>query len=633
MSTQSAGTAIKEARLKAGLSQEKLSEGICSALSLSRIENGTAGVSPTTFQALMAHVGSPCEAFPVFANRTDFDCFYSLKRARFYVDSWQLQEAYDELEKIEKWGFANNKFNYQEWLLLHSRLQFRSGMGDHSHIRDMLLHAIHISRPNIDFMDFRSLLLSINEIALLIYYAQEELYRGEQTLCLSICEQLSDYLENSKVSFLEKDRLVAENAVVYSKYLLAIEDYKTHHLYTTRYVEKLSPTADDTSRHELYFLTGLGYYLNNKPDEALSFFRTAFYSAHSIGSCYATICRNYLITKFGIDVHSDVADLCDIALTAFPQKKVMEPAGLSDGSYDLFSTDVLTIGHLIQELRIEQNISQQALCQGLCSKSKLSKIENGTLHPRAILAETLLQRLGISERAFTFYSSDNESELHELKTRTALTPATDRELLLQNITQMEKLLSADNQLYYQYILFRKIFLTDDVKTKLELLEQALKITQPTLDLKHLNGVPLSWCELNILNQICAFNTQGPSALKGIVLFYNFLDYLTHTNRDILDQKRFFNVFLARMIRHLYINKQFTEICDLSIHFTKPALKGCVNIIGNIYSHYVQALGECGRVDEMLLYAYYTYYNFKITNSTHTEHFKKVMYDDWNLLLR
>ncbi len=57
MSVRNAGTTIKEARLKAGLTQEKLSENVCSVLSLSRIENGSCGVSPSTFQALMQHAG------------------------------------------------------------------------------------------------------------------------------------------------------------------------------------------------------------------------------------------------------------------------------------------------------------------------------------------------------------------------------------------------------------------------------------------------------------------------------------------------------------------------------------------------------------------------------------------------
>ena len=129
MSVQNAGTAIRKARLAAGLTQEKLSEGVCSVLSLSRIENSSAGVSPATFQALMAGAGAPTEAFPAFANRADFDCFYNLKRASFYLDSWQLTAACEELEKTEARNWAGNKFYYQEWLYLHGRLQFRSGCG------------------------------------------------------------------------------------------------------------------------------------------------------------------------------------------------------------------------------------------------------------------------------------------------------------------------------------------------------------------------------------------------------------------------------------------------------------------------------------------------------------------------
>ena len=61
MSIRNAGKTIKEARLKAGMTQEQLSEGICTVLSLSRIENGSCGVSAVTFQALMAHARSPSQ--------------------------------------------------------------------------------------------------------------------------------------------------------------------------------------------------------------------------------------------------------------------------------------------------------------------------------------------------------------------------------------------------------------------------------------------------------------------------------------------------------------------------------------------------------------------------------------------
>lgn len=630
MSTQSAGLAIRESRLKAGLSQEKLSEGICSALSLSRIENGTAGVSPATFQALMAHAGAPCEAFPIFANRNDFDCFYSLKRVKFYVDSWQLKEAYEELEKIEKWGFANNKFYYQEWLLLHSRLQFRSGMGDHSKIHDMLLHAIHISRPNIDFVDFRNLLLSINEIELLIYYAQEELYVGKPEICLSICMQLTSYLENSKLNFLEKDRLLIENAVVYSKYLLAIRDYDQVVAVTTTQRNKLVTNSDDTSRFELAFLLGLGHYYRNEHEKAVPFFKAVFYSAHSIGSCYATICANYLFSEFEITIHNDIENISAIALTAFPHKKNIDTVGLSDGTYDLFSPDIITIGRLIRELRVEHGISQQSLCQGLCSKSKLSKIENDTLQPSAILAETLLQRLGISERVFTFYDSVKEAALYELRARTALIPQNESAQILASLEQMEMSLTKDDVLYRQYILYRRALTTQDNGNKIDLLRQALCLTQPSMNLLFTRKDYLSWCELNILTHLCEAYVRSTSPLKGIVMFLQMLDYLFQTPRDILSLKRLLPIFVSRLTYNLCIQQQFTELRNMLPYFSNPAMKSYLHGLGTILANYAQVLGKIEEYSLIPLYTHYAYSLLLLTNSEHAHSFKDEMARDWNI---
>lgn len=76
----------------------------------------------------------------------------------------------------------------------------------------------------------------------------------------------------------------------------------------------------------------------------------------------------------------------------FSNQKNLNTSDLTDGTYDFFSPDILTIGRLIHDLRTEQSISQIVLCQGLCSKSKLSKIENDTLQPDIFLTEALLQQ-------------------------------------------------------------------------------------------------------------------------------------------------------------------------------------------------------------------------------------------------
>lgn len=53
------GEEIRRVRLERGLTQERLSEGICSPSTLSRIENGSQVPSRRTFQLLMERLDGP----------------------------------------------------------------------------------------------------------------------------------------------------------------------------------------------------------------------------------------------------------------------------------------------------------------------------------------------------------------------------------------------------------------------------------------------------------------------------------------------------------------------------------------------------------------------------------------------
>lgn len=614
MSVRNAGAAIREARQKAGLSQEKLSDGICSVLSLSRIENGAAGVSPSTFQALMAHAGAPCEAFPIFANRADFDCFYTLKRARFYLDCWQLKEAYEELDKIENQNFAGNKYYYQEWLLLHCKLQFRSGLGNHAEIYDTLLETLRISRPSIDISDFRGLLLSLNEIELFTAIAQETLYLNKLEICLEICTQISTYLENSQINFLEKDRLLAESAIVYSKYLIATSEYDTALKVAEKYRHKMVENSDDAPLHELTFLTGLGYYYQGNLDEALIRFKTAFFSAHSIGSCYATVCRNYLLAQLtDLSLPEGLLTVPDIPLISYEIKKTIDTSDFSDGTYDLFSPDVLTIGGLIRELRVEQNISQQTLCQGLCSKSKLSKIENGTLQPDIALAQTLLQRLGISDTIFTFYGNEHEAILQNLRLELSKFPISHTEDVLKYSEEMILCSSSKDLIYIQYALYRKARCIRNAEESASTLLDALAITIPNFDFDHLHSYRLSWLELTILNNYCeVYCNYSPS--KGILYLYKLLDYYTQNSLDILEEKRVLPISLYLLIRILYRQKRFLEIIETNNLLFHSSANYTLNFSGANLGHYAQALGELCNLAFVQKFGNYAYHNLLIKES-------------------
>lgn len=632
MSIRDAGKTIREARLKAGLTQEQLSEGVCSVLSLSRIENGSSGVSPSTFQALMAHAGAPCEVYPIFANRQDFDCFYTLKRARFYLDSWQLQESYDELEKIEKWSFADNKFYYQEWLYLHGRLLVRSDMKDHQVLFDLFSNSLHITRPHVDFSDFRNMLLSITEIELFIAIAQEFLYLDQADMCLAICSQIFSYLSDAEISQLEKDRLFAEHAITYAKYLLYTKDYKKALSIADSNRHKMVQNSANGLVLELNFLTALSYYYTGDFQTAYEYFKNTFYSAHSIESCYATICRNYIYQQTTLSVDNYLKSMPDIPCICFPIKKAITTSDLSDGTYDLFSPDVLTFGKLIHALRTEQDIPQTVLCQGLCSKSKLSKIEHDTLQPDIFLAEALLQRLGISEREFVFWGNERESKIYQLKFKLMHSHPSINKNFQCDLEELKSLACEKDFPLLQLYAVCYIKLISSSYEKIDILTNALSYTLPNFDIRVIHNYRLSWIELSLLNNI-AHEYRTIDAAKSNFYFSKLLDYLSLNSLDILYANQIYGMTIYMYSHSLYIQKHYNELIDLLISPHYHLLKCHILNWGYFLFYYSQSLGECQNIREATRYSHYAcciqeQYELKANSDA----LKKYMWEDFSIII-
>ncbi|MCI8528540.1 MAG: transcriptional regulator [Lachnospiraceae bacterium] len=602
MGIRSAKDAIREARQKAGLTQENLSEGVCSMQSLSRIETGTAGISPATFQALMERAGAPCERFPVFASRDDFDCFYALKHARFYLDAWQLTPAWKELQKLEGKNWADNRLYYQEWLLLHCRLQSRSYCCTHSQNYELLLKALHITRPSIDLSNFHQLILSQNELQLLIALSHEAFYLGQYENCLQICIQVKDYLSGCHFTTLEIDHMQAESAIVYTKYLLMAKNYDDALNTADTHRHKMAINADTASLFELTFLTGLCYYYKDDLNSANLHIKAAFYSAHAVDCCYATICRDFLRTNTDFPITDYMENLPDIPLKTYPVKSYPDTLCLSDGVYNIDSTDAYTLGKLIQELRLEQHVSQQVLCQGLCSKSKLSKIENGTLQPNIALAEALLQRLGVSERIFTFWGNEKEAKLYELKFKLIHHQIMKKETRKNLLCEMEHLLDDNDILYRQIYLAFKSLQSDSINDKITGLFNALHITLPNFDIHQIHRYRLSWEELSLLNNIAhEYRCTGESYLSTLY-FLQILSYVKTTKPDILLQAIFLPNTNQMYCHSLYVLKLHHEVINLANQIDLSIMNFNINLFGGYLFCYSQSLGECANWKDAILTA-------------------------------
>ena len=600
MAVRNAGKIIREARLKAGLTQEQMSEDICSVLTLSRIENNSAGVSPSLFQALMSRAGAPRNIFPVFPNRKDFDCFYTLKRARLYLESWQLQEAYDELLKVKNADFSNNKFHYQEWLYLQGCLQSRSGSCEHQLIYEIFISALSVTKPTIDFSDLSNKLFSDIEIELLIEISNELLYLSKHDLAYIICSQLESYINNAELSFIERDRLLSRNAIARTKYLLYTRDYNKALETINEYRHLMVVNSENASLLELNFWTAMSYYYCGNIEKAHQMFNDTFYSAHAIESCYATTCLKFVSENTSIVIDDYIKSLPSIDCKTFKYEKITDSLSLSDGTYDLFSPDVLTLGRLIYVLRKEQNISQAVLCQGLCSKSKLSKIENDQLQPDIFLSEALLQRLGVSERVFSFWGNSNYKILYELKSKILNSKLTSLKEQFALLKQFKELLSENNNILLQFYYALSYDFLDESERRIATLQNALNLTLPDFDILNISNYRLSLIELGIIGNI-AYEYREISPSKSNLYFSKLLEYMNLSSVNIMFQSLVYPIFIYKYAHSLYHQKYYLQLSNLYTFSVARILKIHLDSLGFFTLFFVQALGECNDYKKAFYY--------------------------------
>ncbi len=597
MGIRNAKDAIREARSKNELTQEELCIGICSSASLSRIERGTSGISPSTFQALMERAGAPCQRFPVFASPKDFNCFYTLTHARFYLDAWQLATAWDLLEKAERRKWADNKLYYQEWLLLYSRLQYRSFCDAHDQVYDLLWDALHITRPAIVVSDLQHMLLSQNELQILISLAQEAFYLGKYESCVQICTQIKMHLFDSRFSASEKAHLLAETAVVYTKYLMSKRDFPAALREADAHRRQMAVNTDTAPLLELTFLTGLCHHYMGNGEAAALHIKAAFYSAYAINSSYATVCRNFLCSETDFPLTDYMRSLPDIPLTEYHSSNLASASSrLSAGAYSMKSSKPYTLGRIMQDLRIKQHASQDALCLGLHGKSTLSKIENHKLQPHIMQTEIVLQRLGISERIFTFWGNTKEATFYDLKFKLIHQQLLTKETRKKYLYEMKELAGADNIYRQNYLLF-KAAQSPSPESRIATLTSALRLTISDFNIHQIQKYRLSWVEMSLLNNIAHEYSRNGNFNLSTLYFLQMLSYVESRKPDILFQATFLPNTYYMYCHSMFKQKLYQEMFSLHRKLDMSILKSNPNAYGAYLFYYAQALGECARFDD------------------------------------
>lgn len=641
MGIKDLGTSIKQARMLAGLTQEQLSEGICTPLSLSRIETNKAGIRPETFQLLMQRTGRNCSVFPAFVSQTAFKEFLTLESAFFAISAGNPQEAYQQLKKLSTaQELKNNPYFYQKFQLAQVYVQLLSDNIDYKQLLKVLTGLLKITHPQFYIEKFPDSLLSVVDIRLLLALCEVFLHTGHEKLCLIYCDRLEHYLLQDSISFVDKIFFCAMSAIYRFEALLALEENtetcfdilnRLYHACADSHVPDILP--------QLYARLGLCLYAQGKTEEAVRIFKICYFSARSANHVFSAILYKRLKKFLNIELLTETEQAELLSLANCPWLNISQcPSIFMDDSAAKYS---YRLGDIIRDLRVEKGITLASLCHGLCSKSTLSKIENNSLTPRKFLSNALLERLGLNGDLLHTYCNAKEFQIYELEHKcvynSSLHTPEGTENVKRYLHELQLLLPESNSLIKQFSCsLQAAIMPKSEKSSEEYRRLVLEGLHATIpDFSETTSFPLllSHNERILLNKLSINHFHRGQRVQAIRHLYKLLEYFEQNDIMALEKERNFPVTLSILCSYLYQEKRYAEILSLKPHISDASLQRKYNYLDKIFLYYSQALAETGKVSESVIYAKYSCALFSLNNEERISgEFATAFHDDFGIIL-
>ena len=197
MAKNTLGEIIYHLRKKAGLTQEALADGICSSISVSRIENGNQMPSGKVLEQLLERLGTGtyqlCNIY--YENECQASLHRTLAEIDAQVSAGDFVQARTALQQLSTKKM--DSANLQHTKMLHAAISMQDGTAD-EHIEAELVNALRLTKPNIDLDDCRSELFSPTEVNLLVMLTTAKYMAGKNLEAIRMGEEVMFALDRNQ---------------------------------------------------------------------------------------------------------------------------------------------------------------------------------------------------------------------------------------------------------------------------------------------------------------------------------------------------------------------------------------------------------------------------------------------------
>lgn len=215
------------------------------------------------------------------------------------------------------------------------------------------------------------------------------------------------------------------------------------------------------------------------------------------------------------------------------------------------------IGKMISHERRNANLTLTQLSRGLCSRTFLVRVENGERACEKILADALLQRVGVSADRFVYMINPDEQDWLVLRKELIETVESGQAKKADFLMQQYRVMAAKkSMLHYQFMGFLNVMLEfhtgRDCSTMLKLLQEAWEISMEDIPIERFEEENLTMTEFLIVMMYYRVKEQCESKDFAIAGYEKLLRHLEGYT-DEQDRVKLYPQIAYRLVG-LYLEK-------------------------------------------------------------------------------
>lgn len=278
------------------------------------------------------------------------------------------------------------------------------------------------------------------------------------------------------------------------------------------------------------------------------------------------------------------------------------------------------VGFYIRKKREEKKINQAQLCYGICDRTTLSRIECGKQEPSVSILKMLIQRLNIDEDQMMLLLGPKDFEISNLqKEIVSYNAQRQYEQAKEKLLQLEEMVSPEDKVLRQFILRAKAqWCNDNYLAERALLLDALKLTQPDIDLYHIEKFLLGIEEIKILNQLAITYSETGERRFAIRIYSQLFDYLNERPVNTEVMASLMTLLCYNYSRLLGKERRYEECIEIAqLGYDTGVKYNKCQEFGGLLLNIAYSLHELGRNEESKEKLIDSYYAHRLM-----KHFKK-----------